>query len=133
MNIPDRIREVLHRGTIMTIATVDDGGVWASDVGMVVDQDMIYWQSFEHVRHSKAIEANPQVAATIRLTSKGEPELALQISGIAMKASGFREDLRNGRTWYRLEPEFIELHDEEHFGYEKQKVLWKKLKQSSSM
>lgn len=141
VDIRARVCEVLDRGVIMTLATVDDGGVWASDVAFVHVNEVIYWMSFEVTRHSRAIVGHPQVAATIRVGEPGEPELALQISGIAEVINGSRPDvaeayaakrerkkdelaLLGGRQWYALRPNFVDLIDEVHFGYQKQKLFY---------
>ena len=124
----------------MSLGTVDGGGVWVSDVAFVASSKGIYWMSFPVVRHSTAIAKHPQVAATIRASLPGDPELAVQISGEAIRiteprpdvAAAYRRkrgkqgtderDVLDGRSWYCLAPSFIELIDERNFGFEKQRI-----------
>jgi uncharacterized protein YhbP (UPF0306 family) len=64
MDIKEKILEVLGKGHLMSLATVDNGGVWVSDVIYVYDDNLnIYWMSDPDVRHSQAIVKNSQVAA----------------------------------------------------------------------
>ncbi len=107
------------------------------------DSLTLYWMSDPDVRHSMAILENPSVAATIAISNKsGEKNLGLQISGKAKKIDGPRYDLAlkhyakrgkpapketddvlQGDSWYELHPDFIELIDEEYFGFSKQKFV----------
>lgn len=145
-NIKQRIIEILEKGYLLSIGTIDDGGPWVSDVRYVSDNDCkIYWMSDPNCRHSKAIEKNPKIAATVELNFNfGTPNLGLQMSGTARKLGLMRPDLavkyvtrrgkpkpsqistilKNGYSWYELSPEFIELNDEENFGFDnKQKMI----------
>ncbi len=141
-----RIREILEKGYLLSLATADQNGPWVSDVRYVSDDDFtIYWMSDPNCRHSKTIDQNSLVAATIELNYNfGTPNLGLQISGYAKKLSVLRVDLaikyvtrrgkptpsqisnilKNGYSWYELKPSFIELNDEENFGFDnKQKIV----------
>ena len=143
MDIKNRILEILDKTHLMSLATVDNGGVWVSDVIFIYDNDFnIYWMSDPDVRHSEALAKNNLVAGTITLTTKtGEKNLGIQFSGIAKKIDGARYDLavkhlakRNrpkpkesddvleGDSWYILTPNKIELIDEESFGFEKKSL-----------
>ncbi|MDP3762541.1 MAG: pyridoxamine 5'-phosphate oxidase family protein, partial [bacterium] len=85
-NIEQLIKEVLNKGYLMSLATLDDGGVWASDVIYVYDDDLnIYWMSYPNVRHSEAILKNPKVAGTITASEQSGEELGIQFDGIAEK------------------------------------------------
>ena len=148
VNVKERIKEVLEKGYLLSLATIDEGGLWVSDVRYVSDDDFtVYWMSDPNSRHSKAIEGNSQVACTIELNYNfGTPNLGLQFSGKAKKLSNLRIDLaikyvtrrgkpkpsqisnilKNGYCWYELKPDFIELNDEENFGFDnKQKIEFK--------
>ncbi len=146
MDIKLRIKEVLEQGYLMSLGTIDDGGVWVSDVIYVSDEDFnIYWMSDPEVRHSKAIMHNEKVAGTITLSNKcKEDNLGVQIEGKALKIEGERFDLAkkhyfkrgkespkedqgvlDGDSWYMLKPSMIELIDEKNFGFDKQKVISK--------
>lgn len=135
------ILEVLDKGYLMSLATIDAGGVWASDVIYVYDDELnIYWMSDPDVRHSQAIINNRQVAGSITVSDRGEDNLGIQFAGIAEKIDETRHDLatkhykkRNkptpketddilqGDSWYLLRPKKIELICERLFGFEKQK------------
>ena len=126
----------------MSLATSDAGGLWVADVIYVFDNDFnIYWMSDPEVRHSKAILNNPKVAGTITISSKSkESNLGLQFSGTAEKIEGARFDLATehllkrgypapketdnvlqGDSWYMLKPQFIDVINEELWGYDKKK------------
>jgi uncharacterized protein YhbP (UPF0306 family) len=149
-NFPDvkqRIIEVLEKGYLLSIGTIDEGGPWVSDVRYVSDDDFkIYWMSDPACRHSLAIEKNPKVGATVEINFNfGTPNLGLQISGKVKKLgmiispslaikymtrrgkpkpSQISSILKSGYSWYELTPEFIELNDEENFGFDnKQKMI----------
>lgn len=140
MDIRKRVFEILERGHLMSLATVDEGGVWIADVIYVYDDTlMLYWISNPDVRHSCALRENPQVAGSITISNKGgEKNLGIQLSGKAEKIDGARYDLAtkhlrkrghpepketddvlDGDSWYKLIPTKIELVDEEQFGFEK--------------
>ena len=134
--------DVLGRGYLMSLGTLDDGGVWVADVIYVFNEDLsIYWMSDSATRHSKAIVTHPRVAGTITVSGKGENNLGIQLEGVAQKIDGARYDLarkhyakRNkpepaesldvldGDSWYMLKPTKIELICEEHFGFKKQTI-----------
>lgn len=149
VNLPMRdfqsiVRDVLSDGYIMSLGTIDQGGVWVCDLVYVYDDELnIYWLSRTDTRHSRAIEINPQVAGSISVSRPGEEEVGIQFSGIAEKLSGDflwlaekhrekRGKLRpkaegeilaeRGQTWYRLRPKKIELIYEPLFDYEKKLV-----------
>jgi uncharacterized protein YhbP (UPF0306 family) len=132
------IQEVLEKGYLMSLATHDDGGVWAAVVIYFSDGLNIYWMSDPDVRHSKAILHNPKVAGAITASTKGEKNLGLQFEGIAEKIEGVNYDLAKkyyakkgklepkedddvleGDSWYVIKPSKIQLIHEEHFGFKK--------------
>ncbi len=141
-NIKDSIKEVLKKGYLMSLATVDDSGVWVCDVIYIFDEDLnIYWMSKDFRRHSKAVEKNTNVAGTITVSTIQEDNLGIQFSGTAQKITEVRYDLAEsfykklgepvpketddylkGHIWYQLKPQKIELIDEKLFGFEKQKL-----------
>jgi len=127
----------------MSLATLDDGGVWVADVIYIFDEDLnIYWMSDPEVRHSQAVLVNQQVAGTITVSNKNkEPNLGLQFSGIAEKIEGSRfdlakihltkrgypepkesDDVLQGDSWYMIRPQFMDLIDEKSWGYDKKKL-----------
>jgi uncharacterized protein YhbP (UPF0306 family) len=133
------ILEVLEKGYLMSLGTVDSGGAWVADVIYIHDDDLnIYWMSDPDVRHSKAVFENPRVAATITVNLPEEDNLGIQVAGTAEKIDGARfdlakkhfakrrkpepreaDDVLQGHSWYRLRPEKIELINEALFGFNK--------------
>ena len=90
-NIKDLIKEVLEKGYLMSLATVDVGGVWVADVIYVHDDELnIYWISDSEIRHSEAILKNNKVAGAITVSGPGENNLGIQFEGLAEKIEGSR-------------------------------------------
>lgn len=136
------IKEVLDSGYLMSLATVDDGGVWVADVIYIHDDNLnIYWISDPDVRHSQAILNNNKVAGTITAIEKEDNELGIQFEGIAEKIDGSRfdlatryylkrnkptpkesDDILKGDSWYILKPKSIELINNKLFGFDKKKI-----------
>ena len=138
MDLRKLIKNMLKKGYLMSLGTIDKGGVWVADVIFVNDEFDIYWISETSTRHSKALKANPKVAATITLSNKsGEDNLGLQISGKAEKVKGGslnlsvrhfakrgkrapkKDILEEGEAWYKLTPKKIEIIHEKKFGFDK--------------
>lgn len=139
-DITNLIQEVLEKGYLMSLATLDDGGVWVSDVIYIFDDEFnIYWMSKPDRRHSEAIIKNPKVAGTITASAQGENNLGIQFEGLAKKVDGNRhdlalkhfakrkkpapkegEDILHGSLWYVVKPNKIELIYEKLFGFGKQ-------------
>jgi len=143
MDIKAKILEVLSKGYLMSLGTIDEGGVWVADVIYIYDEDLnIYWMSDPDSRHSKAIEKNNQAATSITVTNQGKaPNLGVQLSGKTEKIEGPRHDLAvkhfkkrgkpepkenddvlDGDSWYVLHPKRIDLIDEENLGYDKKSL-----------
>lgn len=134
------IKEVLDKGYLMSLATVDDGGVWVSDVIYVHDDNFnIFWMSNTETRHSKALMENLEIAGTITISGQGEKNLGIQFKGRGYKIEGARYDLAikhftkrkkaipketddvlEGDSWYMMQPKSIELICEEFFGFDRQ-------------
>lgn len=141
MELKGLIKEVLEKGYLMSLGTVDEGGVWVADVIYIFDDNFnIYWMSDPEVRHSTAVLKNPQAAGTITVSWDKDRELGLQFSGVVEKIEGPRYDLAlkhyakrgkpqpaesddvlEGDSWYVLKPKFFELINGELFGFNKQK------------
>jgi uncharacterized protein YhbP (UPF0306 family) len=142
-HIEDLVRAIIQDGYLMSLATVDDGGLWVSDVMYVADNDLtLYWISEDKVRHSRAIRINSNVAAAITTNQKGYPSEGIQLSGIAEKVDGNIFEIEKklflkkaepspekegivfegkvGYSWYKLTPRKIRLNSYKDFGYEKQ-------------
>jgi len=145
MDIPNLIRSIMEKGYLMSLGTADTSGPWVSDVLYVHDNAFtLYWLSDVSVRHSKAIEQNPLVAATISLvTSPNDKEVGLQIMGKAEKVEGDVFDLAvkqrrkrgkpapqaegdilgPGESWYALHPTKIEVIHVPLFGWKKEELM----------
>ena len=143
--VEELTKEILEQGHLMSLATIDDGGPWVSDVIYVHREPLeIFWMSDSNTRHSRAIHKDARVAATITIgDGKGGANIGLQISGIAEKIEGDilevatkhrakrgkphptkeGEILEDSESWYRLKPTKLELIYEPHFGFEKKKIL----------
>jgi len=143
MDIRERVIELLNSGRVMSLGTVDEGGVWVADVIYTYDKDFnIYWMSDPKTRHSQAIGKNNKVAGTITASNNsGEPGFGIQFAGSARmirekqfsltiqllarrkyKIPSKWVNLLKGDVWYKLVPSKIELIDEENFGYDKQEL-----------
>lgn len=145
IDLKARAVEVLEKSFVLTLGTLDDGGVWVADVVFVSDDDLnIYWSSNPNFRHSAAISKNPKISAAVRVSQKpGDKDLALQMEGSAEKLEGqqfsiamkmlvkrgkpqpskIANTLLEGYSWYKFTPQKIELIDEENFKFTKQRVL----------
>ncbi len=142
------IEEILARGYVMSLGTVDEGGVWVADVIYIYDTSFnIFWISQISTRHSQAIEKNNHIAGTITTSVVGGKNEGLQIEGtvervnrpsLEMIAAHFHKRLgevphtmylnENDElsepeiSWYRLKPIKIELFYEKHYGFNKQVI-----------
>lgn len=143
MDLRAKILEVLGKGHLLSLATLDDGGLWVADVIYVYDDDFnIYWMSDPEVRHSQAIMKDARAAGSITVSNKSkEPNLGIQFSGSAEKIDGPRYDLAKkhlakrsypepkktddvlqGDSWYMLKPSKIDLIDEANYSWEKKSI-----------
>lgn len=137
--VRDLSRAILDKGSFISLATYDDGGVWVSGLLYVLDSEYnVYWKSDDATRHSRAILNNPNVAGTVIITTQpGEPSEAVQIAGTAERLTEVPEEVRQHYltkrnkisendtthpdiTWYKLTPEKVRLSYSPRFGYEKQ-------------
>ena len=137
------IREILPKGHLMSLATVDDGGPWVSDVIYIYDDALnLYWISDPATRHSKALLQNSNVALTITVSNKSkEPNEGLQIAGVAEKLEGKQYELTKlhwgkrgkpppaedsdyleGDLWYKITPKLIDIISEPLWGFNKQSI-----------
>ena len=142
--IKTRVLEILESSYLLSLGTVDDGGVWVSEVIYIHDDDLnIYWMSEPNCRHSKSINMDSSVAGTITTSNHfKEPDFGIQISGTAekvlennlglmikyLKKRGVHipinpiELMKKDFVWYKMTPNKIELIDQESFGYEKREL-----------
>ncbi|MDO8504147.1 MAG: pyridoxamine 5'-phosphate oxidase family protein [bacterium] len=139
--VKDLVQMILEKGYLMSLATVDEGGPWVSDIIYVADGFTLYWLSHVNTRHSQAIFKNPKVAASITLTtSPSEDDIGLQLEGKAEKIEGDileiakKHRLKRGKpaptregeildpeeSWYKFTPTKIELIYEPKWGFKKQ-------------
>lgn len=139
--IRNLVKEVLEQAYILSLATIDEGGLWVSDLVFVYDDQFnIYWLSAEDIRHSQAILKNNRVAASVTVSNnQGEDNIGLQLAGTVEKIDGdilaiatkhrlkrkkpapkLGEILENNTlTWYKLKPTKIQLIYEPLWGFEK--------------
>ena len=137
MELKTLLGEYLKNNKLMQLATTAHGQPWLSNVYFVADaNNRLYWTSARSRRHSKEIQDDSKVAATI--VKSEEHKQALQITGTASEVS--RDDIQrvnklyaekfgdkpsrleeiladtpDGRAYYVLEPETIAFWDELNF------------------
>lgn len=135
------VAEVLRDGFAVNLGVADGAGPWIAPVVYVLDDELnIYWISVADCQHSRAIAANPSIAAVVIATHDTDKERALQMSGRAEKVSGplFEleqrlqgkrgmpipqspgEILTDGYEWYKFTPDRFELTYNTLFGYDRQ-------------
>ncbi len=140
MEPTSKIKEVLERGYLMSLATLDEGGLWVCDVHYVADDELdLYWISNPNSRHSQALLKNPRIAATITVSNglPGDPNLGVQFSGTASKIDGdlplvaaiyqrkkgktyvAGDDILRDRSWYKITLSKVDLIDEATMGFKK--------------
>jgi len=136
MDLTSLANAYLKGNKLMQLATIAEGQPWLSNVYFVSDGWNLYWTSARSRRHSKEIQENPRVAATI--VQDAERKQALQITGEARevpiddvihvnklygekfgdKPSRLEEVLANtptGRAYWVLEIRTLSLWDEVNF------------------
>jgi uncharacterized protein YhbP (UPF0306 family) len=132
------VLDILNEGYLMSLATLDNSGPWVSDVVYVNHEFDLYWRSSPKTRHSVAIETEKRVSCSITLSNEqGTKNKGVQIAGLAQLAEPENEITRNynrkrnhpldeplppGHEWYKLTPKFIDIIEEEKFGYQKPKI-----------
>jgi uncharacterized protein YhbP (UPF0306 family) len=135
------VAEVLRDGYSVNLGVADEAGPWVAPVVYVPDAEFnLYWISVADSQHSRAIAANPSVAAVVIATHETDQERAVQMSGRAERLSGPRFELEQrlqekrglpipdspgdvltgGYAWYRFTPDRIELIYNTLFGYDRQ-------------
>ncbi len=137
------VGDMLEKGKLIVLGTVDEKGPWVCNVIYVHDNEFnIYWLSYEDKRHSIAMQKNPHIAALITFEQE---KAQLQIEGNVERLEGdilelaikqrkkrgnkpiptkIGEVLSPGEYWYKLKPTKMELTDEPRFGFKKQKLLF---------
>ncbi len=138
-NLEKIVQEILGKGYLMSLATVDENGPWVADVIYLFDSTNLYWMSKTFRRHSQALLKEPRVACTITISNnQGEDNLGLQISGAAEKLEGPQPKLgdlaaqkrkkdspvvpSDDESWYKLTPNKIEIICEPRWGYDKKEL-----------
>lgn len=140
-NLSKIVKEILDKGYLMSLGTIDENGPWVSDVIFVNDRLNLFWISSLGARHSKAIGKNSKVSATITISnSPGQKGFGLQIEGLAEKIErdNFelvkkhwtkrkkplpkkeKEVLDPDESWFKLTPKKFEIINEELWGFKKQ-------------
>ncbi len=143
-NLKKIVKEIMEEGNLMSLGTVDEGGVWVADINYVNDNDLnLYWLSYVDTRHSQAIARDNKVAASITISSgKGDTNKGIQIVGVAQKIDTEIKEIadkhrqKRGKkslpdsqtlldryeSWYMLKPISIDIVHEELFGRHKRKL-----------
>ena len=135
------VREVLRDGFAVNLGVSDASGPWIAPVVYVVDDAFnLYWISISDCQHSRAISANPNIAAAVIAAHDTDNERALQMSGRAMRLDGPMfaleqrlqakrgmpapespgDILTGGYEWYRFTPDRFEITYNTIFGYDRQ-------------
>ena len=147
--VEELIREYLPTVKVMQLATSNGDQPWACTIHFYSDDKLnIYWISTLGRRHSKDIDNNPKVAATVMVHENNAEEdyvIGISVEGTAellaenvdeatvqgytkkldMKPE-FMDDVRNGRDehkFYKLTPKSVVLFDNKDFPGDPRKVL----------
>lgn len=143
-NLRKILSDILEEGTLMSLGTLDEDGVWVADLNYVHDDDLnIYWLSYVDTRHSIAISKDNKVAASITISNgKGDANKGVQIRGVARKIDTEIKEIadkhrqKRGKkavpesqtlldryeSWYMLRPISVDIVHEELFGQHKRKL-----------
>jgi uncharacterized protein YhbP (UPF0306 family) len=137
MDLRQLIEEYYDSCKIMQLATVSGNRPWLCTVNFCFDNELnLYWTSTKARRHSKEINANPQVAVAI--VKDPVRKQALQIVGEAFEVEGndldrvnklygdkfgekperlaeVRANTLNGRAYWVFKPTVVSLWDEVNF------------------
>lgn len=127
--LAERISDYLQAHDVLTLATVDDGGPWATSLFYASDEAMnLYVLSDPATRHCRAIAYNARVAATVHGQTRewteikgvqlwgnaGEVEAADEVLHRYTKKFPFARDLipaGGPHRFYRITPRWIRLID----------------------
>ena len=83
------VHEVLRDGFAADLGVSDASGPWVAPVVYVFDDAFnLYWISIADCQHSRAIAANPNIAAVVIAAHDTDRERAIQMSGRAMRVEG---------------------------------------------
>ena len=94
MVLADTIRTFLDRHRVLTLATVDDGGPWATPLFYASDDALaLYFLSDPGTRHCRAIAQNPRVSAAIH----GDPGAWTEIMGVQL--DGWAAVVEGSEEW----------------------------------
>lgn len=139
MQVKDLIKQYLHEGRMMQLATVAGDQPWICTVYYMCDQDLnLYWLSFPERRHSQEVVKHPKVAAAIPIKFDTQPVIGLQLEGsvqlvqdaetVKRVMEGYTAKYNAGKDFYRnfidgsnkhqlykLTPQLFVLFDEKHF------------------
>jgi uncharacterized protein YhbP (UPF0306 family) len=141
MTVRDAVISYLDTATIMQIATVSGEQPWAATVFFAADNaHEIFWLSPPNARHSRELNMNDRVAATISLPHQyGDAWQGLQVEGTVKEidlseteqlfqayAERFNAHYRlaallsgdDASRLYRLKPSLFVLYDEQNFAAE---------------
>ena len=143
VEIKQLAKGILDDAYLMTLAITDASGSWAAPVIFVTDSEMrLYWLSLRNTRHSQAIAAGQRVGISVVAEWTKGSERALQSEADAIMVNGdlFEQEVAlrtkigdmppavagettGEHSWYMAAPRRIELIDDQHFGWNRQRVL----------
>jgi uncharacterized protein YhbP (UPF0306 family) len=141
MTVRDAVISYLDTAAIMQIATVSGEQPWAATVFFAADNaHEIFWLSPPNARHSRELNMNDRVAATVTLPHQyGDAWQGLQVEGTVKEidlaeteqlfqayAERFNAHYRlpailsgdDASRLYRLKPSLFVLYDEQNFATE---------------
>lgn len=83
MELQEKIREYLETHDVLTLATLDEGGPWATPLYYVSDDALdLFFLSDPTTRHCQAVARNPNVSAAIHEESAAWTDIrGLQLEG----------------------------------------------------
>lgn len=140
MNLKVQIQHILEQGYLLSLASVDGGGPWVSDLIYTFDDELnTYWISRPEFRHSKAFITNPRGAGAITTVEKPLGKgMGIQLEGTVIVLAQIPKDalarytqkrsgktsweLEPGEAWYKLTPTSIDIINEPEYGFVKKNL-----------
>lgn len=94
MGLREEIQKYLETYHVLILATVDEGGPWATPLFYASDENFdLYFLSEPSVRHSQAIARTPRVSAAVHGGSTGWTDImGIQLDGWASAVSDELEE-----------------------------------------
>lgn len=139
MEIKKLIHKYLQEGRVISVATFSGDQPWSFNAYFAADENFnLYWISNPDTRHSKEIQNNSKVAATIPIRFADLNVVGLQVEGNAEIVKNedeinqavrlYTDKFQRGEDWYkdfiagknehklyRIKPRLFVLFDRENF------------------